>query len=507
MSQVTKGFNIELNQFSVSLESIYQYIIKFFEHIDIRILIFVLLCLNFLSFIPSDNEESYLPLARQFIDPGWIPNSFTFTEWPSNRLIFQFITGWFLKFLTFEQMVFWGRMVIFLAIAFPVGSLFKSLNIRNITALILLQCYLMKQTYFAGEFIFGDYEAKSVAYIMVFAGLYFLLKDRFIMAAFFAVLAGYLHILVGGWFFLVLIIYTYFRSGNIILPLKQLLLFIVLIFPYGLFMAKTVISTGSVIHGVNIDWVYVFFRNPHHAAPFTVRHLFFNNLAAIVVMSILFLLTIFSFRSIRNTMLDKLRLLNIIIFSVLFVSLIISLLPHTEFLLKFYMFRLAALGLFLMYLYVALIFQNGTINISPAFKMLFLVLGICLIISASFRTYKKLFNPPLKPAFSELVSYVNNNIKPDDVILTLDDYDISLSRKTRREIFVTFKFDPGGGEKIYEWYQRVLERNRIRNDINNLDATLKKYQLSYVLSDKSLPSYSRIKLCFHNSKYYLYKIQ
>ncbi len=119
-------------------------LVTFFEKVDIRLLIFAVLCLNFLSLTLSSNEEAYLPLAKQFMDPDWIPHSFAFTEWPGNRLIFQFISGFALKYLTFEQVAFWGRLLVFLIIAFPVGGLFKRLQIGNLAALLLFQLYLIK---------------------------------------------------------------------------------------------------------------------------------------------------------------------------------------------------------------------------------------------------------------------------------------------------------------------------------------------------------------------------
>ena len=168
-SQMT--YNQKLEAF---LENSNNAVINAFQRIDLRILLFILLCLNFLSFIPTSNEEAYLPLAKQFMDPGWMPNSFIFNEWAGNRLFFQYLTGFFLKYIEFEPFVFFARMLTFLLISIPLAAVLKTLQIKNLYLVVIIQIYLLHQNYFGREFIFGDFEAKSLAYIFVLAGVYFL---------------------------------------------------------------------------------------------------------------------------------------------------------------------------------------------------------------------------------------------------------------------------------------------------------------------------------------------
>jgi hypothetical protein len=477
-----------------------------FEKADLRLMIFVLLCLNFLSFSLSSNEEAYLPLAKQFMNPDWIPNSFTFTEWPGNRLLFQFITGWLLKYLTFEQVAFGGRLLVFLIIAFPVGRLFRKLEIGNLPALLLLQFYLVRQNYFAGEFIFGDFEAKSLAYIMVFAGLNCLFNRKYLFAACWAVPAAYLHILVGGWFFFLVLVFTLFSAQKFSILLKQVLVFSVLIAPFALYLAREVLSSGSVIQGVNIDQVYVFFRNPHHTAPLSVQAHLLRTMLQVAGTAIVFGLTLFVFSKKKGPVFDDLYLLNVIILTVLFISLAISLIDHTGVFLKFYPFRLAALGLLLMYLYV---YKLVSVKWqSPALVQLILLsFGLYLLIAASLQTLKGFMHNTSRPSYEALVDFVSSHTDPSDIFLSLGDYDLSFSRRTSREVFVNLKFDPGGGRKIYEWYHRIGERKKLSHNTAYINQIMNNYKLSYLLSDHLLPPCSALKLAFQNADYYLYKIQ
>jgi len=477
----------------------------FFRKTDIRFIIFGVLCLNYLSFTLSSNEEAYLPLAKQFIDPSWIPGSFNFSEWPGNRILFQIIAGIGLKYFTFEQVAFTGRLIVFALIALPVGSLVKKLRIENLPFLIIFQIYLIRQTYFAGEFIFGDFEPKSLAYIMVFAGLNCLLNKNYLKAVLWSVAAAYFHILVGGWFFLLVVLFQLFKTRNIILTVKQGALFIILMLPFIIYLGKEILGSGSVIHGVNIDQVYVFFRNTHHTAPLSEAKHLGRNIFQISVTAVIFILTLFVFVKKKGPVLDDLYLLNVIILSVLFISLAISLADHKAMFLKFYPFRLAALGEFLMYIYIYKLIESEW-KIPDFMQALAILGGFYLLTAAAVHNISHFSNHSMKSTYKELVQYISRSTSSADVILPLDDYDLSLSRLTRREVFVIFKCDPGGGEKIYEWYHRVLERKALNKDFNHLEQLLKNYRLNYILSNHQLPADERIKPVFQNSDYCLYKI-
>jgi hypothetical protein len=489
-----------------SLRRIQVFLTDLFEKADLRLMIFILLCLNFLSFTLSSNEEAYFPLAKQFMDPRWIPDSFTFTEWPGNRVLFQYISGWALKFLSFEQLAFWGRLLVFGISAFPLARLFNKLKIGNLAAILLFQLYLVRQNYFAGEFIVGDFEAKSLAYIMILFGLNSLLDRKFMLAALWAILASWFHVLVGGWFFVLVVIYTFFFAEKRWVILKQGVLFGLLMAPYAVYLFREIFSQGSVIQGVNIDQVYVFFRNPHHTAPLSVKEHLLRTSLQILATAILFGCTLFWFSKKKGPVYDELYLLNVIILTILFVSLGISLIDHQGTFLKFYPFRLAALGMLLMYLYLFKLI-SGSWQSPPAVTIIAVIGGFYLIASAGGITAKQLLWPDRHPEFEELQHYVVSHTAPSDVFLPLADYDLSFSRKTRREVFVNFKFDPGGGRKIYEWYMRIRERNRLNSDPGYVSSLLEKYRISYILSDHLLPPESRMTLVFHNTRYSLYKIQ
>jgi hypothetical protein len=188
-----------------------------------------------------------------------------------------------------------------------------------------------------------------------------------------------------------------------------------------------------------------------------------------------------------------------------FISVVISLYDKTGFLLKFYLFRIAALGCFLMYLYVFLLLKR--IPKMPALiKTGFFLIGFYMIVAAGMNTVKQIFHYDPKPDFQELVNYVKQNTNPKEIILNLGDYDLSFPRKTRRDEFVIFKFVPGGGPKIYEWYMRILARKNVADDLSQINNLKEKYKLNYLLCDHILDPQNCLKLLFRNKSYYFYKI-
>jgi hypothetical protein len=477
----------------------------FFERIDVRLLVFILLCLNFLSFRVTGNEEVYLALSRQYMDPSWIPDSFMFTEWPGTRYFFQVLTGFALKYLTFEQVAIGGRLLVFLIIAFPAGGLFKRLKIPNLAVILLFQLYLIRQNYFAGEFIFGDFEPKSVAYIAVFLGLNSLLDKKYLMAAIWAVISSYFHILVGGWFFLVVFLFTLFFVRSWILSLRQGMLYSVLIAPMLIYLGQVIIKDGSVIQGVNIDWVTVFFRNAHHLAPLYMKESLPGNSLKIFFTAILFGLSIFVFSKKKGPLFDELYLLNVIILTILFIALAVSLIDRNGTFLKFYLFRLAGLGILLMYVYIYK-FLSEQWKVTPTLRILFVLTGFYMVLAASLPTLRSYIHPDKNLDFEQLESFVINHTRQNDVFLSLSDFDLPFSRKTRREVFVIYKLDPGGGKKIYEWYHRICEREKINRDEGYLDEVLSHYRINYVISDHPLNDQIHLKIVLNNKSVYLYQI-
>ncbi len=105
---------------------------------------------------------------------------FSLPIFPGSRLLFQYIAGFALKYLSFEQLAFYGRMTMYHLFAFPVAALARLLRLNNILLVFWLSImYIPHQNFFGGEWIFGGLESKTFAYLFILWSLYFLLKNKY----------------------------------------------------------------------------------------------------------------------------------------------------------------------------------------------------------------------------------------------------------------------------------------------------------------------------------------
>lgn len=488
-----------------------KHIISAINRIDSRLLIFLILCLNLLSFAVQSNEESYFALAKQYMDTDWIPDSFVFSEWVGTRFLFQTIAGFALKFLSFEQLAFWGRMVNFLCFSFPLALIFKELKMKNIGILFVFQLFMFNmntQHFFGDEWIFRGFESKTMAYIFVFYALYYLLKNKYGRVALFAAFASYFHILVGGWFFVLAFVYVLINERNVKISLKTGFIYLGVVFPFIVYLGLYLNNDGSVINGVDIDWVYSFFRNPHHTAPMHRIRAMQSVLPRVAASFMLLLASIFYFRKHPDENIRKLNLVATISLCMIFIGLIITYIDVNGRILKYYLFRISAIGAFCYFLLLFLFLRdklqkrfnsNHLQVILFIFILPFFLIGTVKNISRQIEYSKK------EKDLKELVAFVCDNTNPDDIYLFLDKDEDTFSRRTRRDAFVVFKFVPGGGEKIYEWYIRVQERKKLQEDIAYIDTIKEKYRLDYLIARKEI-KHSHLKKRYHDNKYYLYEV-
>lgn len=479
--------------------------------VDTRLFIFLLLCLNLLSFVPGDNEETYFALAKQYMDPDWIPGSFTFTEWVGTRFLFQHIAGWALRYLTFEQLAFWGRMVNFLLYAFPLARIFRLLRIRNTGILLILQLYIANvntQSFFGMEWIFGGFEGKTLAYVFVLWGFYFMLRGRHEWAAGWAAAASYFHILVGGWFFVLVWIYGLVRERSLKRAIVTGLVYVALVAPFVIYLATYLTDSRTVIHGVDVDWVYSFFRNTHHTAPMHREGAMQKVLPRVVASFLLLLWCLFGLRRSKDEDVRRLNTIVRITLLMVFVGLAITYIDVHGRLLKYYLFRIAALGAFAAYLLVYVVAREwllrrhvDTVRLLPPVVAMVAIMALIHIE----KNFARNIFPREDRALMELTDYVKAHTRPDDVFLFRDRDELSFPRRTRREALVIFKFDPGGGEKIYEWYTRECLRRRLRTDPAVLDTIADRYRLDYLITTSPM-THPRLKEVYRNPKFHLYGV-
>lgn len=472
--------------------------------------IFLLLTFNLVSFIPFSNEETYFALAKQFMNPEWIPGSFTLTEWPGTRLVSQYIIGGLLRYMSFEELTFWGRLTVFFVTSIPVASIFRYFRLNLVESLLLIQLYIIAwQSFFAGEWIFKAFEGKTIAYVFVFYSLLAFLKKRSVGGVVMASIATYFHVLVGGWFMLAVLIWQLVESRSLLKVIKEGAGYALLTSPFIWYLGKTILmDSRSVINGVNIDWVYVYFRNAHHTAPFGTWDCFLKNFAIGIVLSIIVFVFFIRISGKLEGITASLNRLNIVIFSILFLFLFIGIFDRDGSVLKFYTFRLSGLSLFLSMTELLLILKKFKSRWYSRDKVFAYSLALLMLLftAGTVRNVLKTVKGMDSSAVSdEIASSAKTLSRTGDVFLYLNEDAVDFIRKSERERFVVYKFDPGGGEKIYDWYTRVLEKRKLEKSIEHLAQLKKAYRVDFLISDKALNS-SMLKERWSNGKYWIYGV-
>ena len=503
-----------LIKLSNKFSSLFIKIIKIVDEIPASLFIFTILMLLFATVSPIPNEEQYLALSKYFVDPYWIPNSVNLNEFPGTRYIFQAFTGVLLKVLSFEQTVLIGRTVLGILFSVSLARLYKSLSFSN--TMILLQLpilYLMRQSYFAGSWIFLSMEAKSFAYVFIFFSLYSFVKKKYYWMVFNLVIASYFHVLVGGFTFLYLGLSIFLFDSN--KKFKELIklgfYFIISMIPLVIYMQSALDSPAG--SSPNPEWIYTYFRNPHHTVLYRHWNYFslyhargvFASLSSSILLVIIY-------SKIKNEKIKRICEFTLITFLSSLILVVIGIFDKTGVLLKFYLYRINALSVFTSYLvFVCFLFQVFKAEYYYYLSILILAISIFFIqrkANSNINHIKAYLNNK-ESKYIEMCENIKLITEQTDVILYLtkdnhSDGQLDFVRRTERSRFVLHKFVPADMKKLPEWYDRVKQRNKIFKDISYLKEAQEKYKIDYILAKRE---YKEFELVENLHPYKLYKVE
>ncbi|MGB5422510.1 MAG: hypothetical protein WBN03_10145 [Desulfobacterales bacterium] len=503
------------------------------NRVDKRLLIFALLFLNTLSLVLGENEEEYFAFAKAFMDQAWIPGAKSVIDIPGTRILFDTVIGFTLRYATFEQVALVGRCLIALLFAFPLARIFTKLRFTNLESIFLLQliCVLSHQSFFGKEWIFRSFETKTISYVLVFYSLYYLLDTRYLRSVLFAGFAVCFHILVGGWYALLLFVFLLVSGTPLKSILRYALVFSALTAPFGLYLAATyLVDNPGIIDGVRISQIYVYLRNPHHLAIISqIGHWGSSTQIGVILSLLAGWLCMRLYHTSRDEVIRKLALFNIVLFGQQLVSLLIALKDTTGAFLKFYPYRTSSLSLFLVSLLLMVLAKRSFLRPEPRLEgaspaegtagghatVVAAVMIGCIATGLGVNLYKNirdshalLFPAPEASARLSLYGWIKNHTLPDAVFLNLNQRlrdDLDFTRRTDRDRFSVSKFVPTSNKLIYDWYRRVQEKDRVRGDIAVIGELAKKYRIDFVVSRTPLDN-PRLRLVYSNDYYFLYSL-
>ncbi len=503
--------------------------IEWFNRQNLIIILFILSCANFFSFYLDGGEEQYLAFAKQYMDHSWMPHSFTLNHPAGGNLFFQIITGFMLRYLSFEQTAFIGRLICFLMLVIPLSLIIKRIEINNLTAVFIFQAFFFPhQSIWMGEWVFKGFEEKTIAYIFVYWSIYFLLTDNPFSSIIFSAIATYFHFLVGGWMSLFIVTYYFLYKRKLIPAIYLGGLYMIVILPLFLYLYKTYIADNPpVINNVRISEIYAYFRLKHHIGAFGDINYFINHhLGGMLLSALCFIACLFWFNRYGNPWIKKLNLLNIIIFSQQFLFIVAAIFDRSASLMKTYPFRTSTLSSLLFLLETTLVIQHYLLpafirtylkhyrnkgetilhnNLKYAMGTVFLIL-FTVETTQTVLSYNK-YGDGLSRDLLSLIEYTGNETPREAVFIFPDsDYPYSFTRRSNRERFVVEKFVPTHNYKIYEWYDRLKCKKRIKEDIRVIDSVKNIYRIDYLITD-SVYNYHSLEKVRQYGKYRLYRVK
>jgi len=469
-------------------------IIEIFDSIPTFWLIFLLLCANHILPVTTENEDMYFGLALQYINPDWIPNSFVFTESPGTRLLFQWIIGPFLTIASAEIISVVGQITCYGLYAISLSRIFKLFQINNVLIFFLLQLVFIKlQAFTGGEWIFRNFETKSIAYIFIFLSVECILKKNWKNAVIWTVPAFYFHVLVGGWYFMALMIFFLFKRLPLKICIKYGCTFLLLVSPFLIYLFKDILNgQASVINGVNLDWVYTYFRNPHHTVTWHMGWPWFRKfrVEGLGMLVLTIFIGILAFRKSDKELIRNIWLFCFATYLILFLAYGLSYFDMNGKVLKFYVFRIGSVSFLITLILILFHFKNWANkkkfrSITYLFLLLLSLVALPIKIDKIIKEQVEFYN---NRDYLEVIDYLKEVGNPGEIIAYFNGaFRTFMPRKTRLEPVVDKKFVPSGTEKLYEWYLRILETEAVEKDYQLLEEYLIKYNVKFILTTQQIP--------------------
>ena len=482
---------------------------KSIERFPKYLLVFAILAVNFLSFDLSANEEQYMLFAKAFMNPDWI-HSVSLHEFPGARLLYQIILGFFLKYFSFENVLFFSRLILCFLFAQPISKLYKALKVSNVQILLHLPIlFLLHQSLFAGSWMLLTVEPKGVAYVFILYAVYYFMRSRFGLMTLFLIIGSYFHVLVGGYAFIYLMIAVllFSKRAESLKALKYAVVYLVALLPFVYYLR---LAVDKPTYTPSVDWIYTYFRSRHHTALFKDLGYFYSkHFYGVLLCFFSLIFSIYLFRILKNDYLKRLNQFVFVSLAGVLLFVIVAYFDTQGVLLKYYPFRINSLSTFILTLLVStfiflIVKSKYHLILHQIVVMLAVLFLLKMTVTTCFGMYKHFTNNAHK-SLEATGEYIKLHTDKDAVILSFTG-DLSLSRRMERDRFVVYKFIPAEMNKIPDWYERVNFKRALAKNISLLRDRKVSYKIDYILSRHTLDT-DFLKLSYSDGSYYLYEVE
>ncbi len=177
-------------------------------------ILFWLMCFFFLNL--DGNWYDVLPFARADLFPHWIPGDWYLTRDIQYRFFFHLLAAPAYEYLGLVPTYILGKLLVYSYFAYLLLKTFRYFSLPLWTLAIFLPIFCRIHSFAADEWMINEFDTKSFAYLFCLHSWLLFLERRFLAFAFFLGFATSFHILVGGYFFVSILL------PSMILHLRQL---------------------------------------------------------------------------------------------------------------------------------------------------------------------------------------------------------------------------------------------------------------------------------------------
>jgi hypothetical protein len=453
--------------------------------------------------VPEVNEAHYLTKARHFWDPSFCSRDL-FLNSGDGHYGFFFLLGGITQWLSLPAAAWVGRTIGWLALAWSWQRLSAALVPVAGASLLSAGAWavLVETAQMSGEWVIGGWEAKVLAYALVFAGLAEVVHQRWGRAGLWMGAATAFHVLVGGWSWLLVALAwladgrpTWRQARDLAVPWIAGLALAAI----GLVPALQLQSGVSPVVAQAAHQIYTWGRLSHHLLLRNFPH----EAILLHVLLIAVFMTIWRMRP-RSAAASR---LGRVVWGAIGLALVGALLdatlgahPRGASLLRFYWFRstdvLVPLGVSLLGL--AQLQQRyptqprRVVSVATVVGLLVLVAAASLVGQqwrqnmAQGNRQGAIWSDSQLNDWIEMCDWIRQHTPRDALLLTPPDHQTFKWYAERSEL-VTSKDVPQSAEALVEWWKRLTEVRQWQRSTEAIDANrrlnelLSAYEPDYVL--------------------------
>lgn len=507
--------------------------------------VLALLCFKqLLSGNMAINEVDILPLARQYVDPTWIPKDWYLNQPPGYRELFHSLVGRLIVSWGFLATSIAGRFFYFVLMAWGLVLIGRKLGLNFVMLMLAVSLFIAKRQGFAASETLAreGLEPKTVAYALILLAIAMMLNQRYRLMALLLGLATSFHVLVGGYTTLFALVWLTIRRKTRFPNIQEFGLMALLYLVTSVFGIKAVIQqlfTPTPSSPIQPSYIYVFLRLSHHLNPLSWSAKWFIIATFYLVILVASVGVIWfnrpsgklSEQDAARIGLFEFTLISLVPFVI---GLVIAPFDTQGKLLQYYPFRVSdvMLPLNAWLLFACALQQIFSTRTKQRVLLLICSLVVSVMFVTSFNDFQKDFQSSLNfpnkaqdvdAQWKDMSNWIRNNTPKNAIFVSQPVKFAHFSWLTERPTIAKHKLLPQSPAGILEWYGRLRDLSGDFNRVNSLNSfqpqlltkgynslttdkakvLMDKYQASYLVT--RIQHQLDLPVAYRNKSYILYK--